>query len=489
MDLNLDHAAAASLQVQLVAALKEAISARRLLPGEKLPSIRSLAGANGISRFTVIEAYDRLAAQGVIAARPKSGFFVAGREPPLTLAPVAEGEPAGSGAPDPVWMMRQSLTLEGRAVHAACGWLPDDWLPEAGIRRALAGIARMPAARLLDYGPPLGYTPLRRQLQLRLAELEIAAAPEQILVTDGASQAIDLACRYLLQPGDAVLVDDPGYFNYHAVLRAHRARLLPVPMTPSGPDLDTLERLAATEQPKLYLANPAQQNPTGLSLTAGQAHRLLMLAERSGFCIVEDDVFRDFQAAPGPRLAALDGLASGRVLHLGGFSKTISAALRVGYIAGPAEMIRDLADLKLATTFGNNQVSAQVVHRLLEEGLYRKQTAALRARLARAMPALRRRLEGLRLSCWTEPAESMFLWMRLPAGAPEARVLAERAIASGVVLAPGPVFSPSGAWRDFLRFNIGQCSAPGAAARLGEVLKAALAAPARSTQAPRSRRK
>jgi DNA-binding transcriptional MocR family regulator len=471
MDLRLQSAAPTPLQEQVVAALRAAIAAKALLPGEKLPSIRKLAAANGISPFTAVEAYDRLAAQGLIVAKPKSGFFVAGREAPLTLAAHLP-EPGGAApeAVDPVWMMRQSLSLDDRVVHSACGWLPDSWLPDDGIRRALRGIAAMPGAQLLQYGPPLGYLPLRQQIRLRLAELDIAATPEAILLTDGASQAIDLVCRHLLQPGDAVLVDDPGYFNYHAVLRAHRAKALPVPMTRAGLDLAALERLAAAEQPKLYLANPALQNPTGLSLAPGQAHRLLNLAQRHDFRIVEDDVFRDFQAVPTPRLAALDD--SGRVLHLGGFSKTISAALRVGFIAGPQETIRHLADLKLATTFGNNQAAAQVVHRLLEDGSYRKHVAALREKLRRATPPLRRRLEGLGLLLWTEAEQGMFLWMALPKHAPDAETLAARAIGRGVVLAPGSVFSPSRQWTRFLRFNIAQ-STP---ARLTDVLELAMKA-------------
>jgi DNA-binding transcriptional MocR family regulator len=344
----------------------------------------------------------------------------------------------------------------------------------------------MKGAPLLQYGHPLGYLPLRQQIRLRLAELEVAAPPETILLTDGASQAIDLVCRHLLQPGDAVLVDDPGYFNYHAVLRAHRARALPVPITREGIDLATLERLAA-EKPKLYLTNPALQNPTGLSLAPGQAHRLLKLAERHDFRIVEDDVFRDFQAVPTPRLAALDGgpsNRSARVLHLGGFSKTISAALRVGFIAGPEETIRHLADLKLATTFGNNQVAAQVVHRLLEDGSYRKQVAALRERLRRSTPPLRRRLEALGLRLWAEAEQGMFLWMELPKAAPEATVLAARAIERGVVLAPGRVFSPSRQWARFLRFNIAQSLSGGATPRLTDVLAAAMAKPVSRSRAP-----
>jgi DNA-binding transcriptional MocR family regulator len=467
MDLALKTTAATPLQEQVVAALRAAIAAKQLLPGEKLPSIRRLAAANRISPFTAVEAYDRLIAQGLITAKPKSGFFVAGREPPLTL--VAREAVRGRADPetvDPVWMMQQSLSLDDRVVHSACGWLPDSWLPDEGIRRALRGIAAMPGAPLLQYGHPLGYLPLRRQIQLRLAELEIAVAPEAVLLTDGAMQAIDLVCRHLLQPGDAVLVDDPGFFNYHAVLRAHRVRALPVPVTRDGVDLAAMERLAATEHPKLYLANPALQNPTGLSLTPGQAHRLLNLAQRYDFRIVEDDVFRDFQSVPTPRLAALDGFQ--RVLHLGGFSKTISAALRVGFIAGPEETIRHLADLKLATTFGNNQLAAQVVHRLLEDGSYRKQVATLRERLRKATPPLRRRLEALGLRLWAEAEQSIFLWMELPKEAPDATVLAARAIERGVVLAPGSVFSPSRQWTRFLRINIAQSISP----RLTEVLTA-----------------
>ncbi len=471
MDLNLQSTAAAPLQEQVVAALRAAIAAKTLLPGEKLPSIRKLAAANRISPFTAVEAYDRLAAQGLIVAKPKSGFFVAGREAPLTLIDRAAGP--GQAAPetvDPVWMMRQSLSLDDRVIHSACGWLPDSWLPEEGIRRALRGMAAMPGAQLLQYGHPLGYLPLRQQIRLRLAELDIAAAPEAILLTDGASQAVDLVCRHLLQPGDAVLVDDPGYFNYHAVLRAHRARALPVPMTRDGVDLAAMEKLAAAEHPKLYLANQAMQNPTGLSLAPGQAHRLLNLAQRHDFRIVEDDVFRDFQAVPTPRLAALGGFD--RVLHLGGFWKTISAALRVGFIAGPEETIRHLTDLKLATTFGNNQGAAQVVHRLLEDGSYRKHVAALREKLRKATPPLRRRLEGLGLRLWTEAEQGMFLWMELPKQSSDAETLAARAISRGVVLAPGSVFSPSRQWQRFLRINIAQ-SIP---ARLTEVLAAEIKA-------------
>ena len=159
------------------------------------------------------------------------------------------------------------------------------------------------------------------------------------------------------------------------------------------------------------------------------------------------------------------------MLHLGSFSKTISAGLRVGFVAGPAETIRHLTDLKLATTFGNNQVSAQAVHRLLEDGSYRKQVAAVRERLRRTAPPLRKKLEALGFRVWTENAEGMFLWMALPEGAGDAAHLAARAIERGIVLAPGSVFSPSQRWARFMRFNIAQSASPRLVAFLAEALR------------------
>ncbi|MES1152126.1 MAG: aminotransferase class I/II-fold pyridoxal phosphate-dependent enzyme, partial [Dongia sp.] len=132
---------------------------------------------------------------------------------------------------------------------------------------------------------------------------------------------------------------------------------------------------------------------------------------------------------------------------------------------------RHLTDLKLATTFGNNQVSAQAVHRLLEDGSYRKQVAAVRERLRRAAPPLRKKLEALGFRVWTENAEGMFLWMALPEGAGDAAHLAARAIERGIVLAPGSVFSPSQRWARFMRFNIAQSASPRLVAFLAEALR------------------
>ena len=185
--------------------------------------------------------------------------------------------------------------------------------------------------QLVDYAGPLGLPALRQLLQRRSATLGIDAPMEQILLTESGTHAVDLLCRFLLKPGDCVLVDDPSYFNYHALLKAHQVQAIGVPYTHSGPDLEAFAQALQAHSPRLYITNSGLHNPTGAVLSANTAHRLLGLAERSELIIVEDDIFADFELQPAPRLAALDGLS--RVIHVGSFSKTLSAASRCGYIA------------------------------------------------------------------------------------------------------------------------------------------------------------
>ena len=431
------------------------IDARTLAPGTRLPSIRAAASEFGVSKSTVVEAYDRLVASGHIQARRGSGFTVTARRATPSLQELA---PKLDRAIDPVWVARQSLETEERALRPGCGWLPDSWLPEADLRRALRGVAQAPHARLLEYGHPLGYLPLRQALQARLAEAEIDAPPTRILLTDGGSQAIDLALRHLVQPGDAVLVDDPAYFNFHANLRAHRAVALPVPRRPDGPDLACLADLAQQHRPRLYLMNAAPHNPTGGALSPAIAHRLLQLAETHDFRIVEDDVFADLRRHPTPILAALDGLK--RVIHLGSFSKTLSAGVRCGYIAANDATIDALIDLKIATCYGSDLAAAQMVHRLIADGTQRKHAEHIRRRLAAAMGQVGGKLQAVGFAYWQEPREGLFLWMRLPeaftSGGRDAAELARRALLHNIVLAPGNVFSPSQSWPGYLRFNAPQ---------------------------------
>lgn len=435
-------------------ALSERIANRSLMPGARVPSIRMMADALGVSKSTVVEAYDRLAGEGVLVARRGSGFFVSGHAPPLALSDLG---PKLDRDIDPLWLTRQSLETGEQALRPGCGWLPPHWLPEGNMRRALRSVARDTQSSLVEYATPAGSPTLRQHLAWRLAQQGIHVEPGQVVLTDGGTHALDMVCRFLLEPGDTVLLDDPCYFNFQALLRAHRVSIVGVPYTPDGPDLAHFERALIEHRPRLYICNSAIHNPTGATLTPSVAHRLLKLAGDHDSLIVEDDIFADFEAEPAPRLAALDGLT--RVVSIGSFSKTLSAAMRCGYIVTRNEWVEPLIDLKLATSFGSGQVAASVVHRLLVDGTYRRHLDALRAKLADAMSEGIRHLAQAGLEVWAQPRAGMFLWASLPDGLDAAQV-ARHALAENVIFAPGNVFSVSRTADRFMRFNVSQCNGP-----------------------------
>ncbi len=434
--------------------------------GARLPSIRRLAATLGVSPSTVVAAYDRLVAEGVVASRPGSGFYVARNTAPPLLAGTAA--PADR-AIDPLWVSRQSLDAAPGMPKPGCGWLPPDWMPQAALRRAIRGLARAGDALLADYGEARGSPALRRILSRRAAEEGIDLGADQVLLTASGTQALDLVCRFLLRPGDTVLLDDPGYFNFQALLRAHQVAIVGVPCTATGPDPALFAAALAAHTPRLYVTNSALQNPTGATLSPRSAHRLLNAAAAHDLVIVEDDIFSDLEPEPSPRLAALDGLA--RVIRIGSFSKTLSGSIRCGYIAARPDWVEALADLQVATGFGGpSPLAAQLVSGTLSDGSYRKHLDALRRRLSRARREAAARLAPLGIEPWLMPRGGFSLWCRLPEGCDGARV-ARAALGEGVVLAPGDVFSPSRTATGFMRFNVAQMDDP----RILDVLGRALA--------------
>ena len=455
---------AGTLVERVMLTIRQRIAGRTLAPGAKVPSIRGFAETLQVSKSTVVEAYDRLAAEGVIQSRRGSGFYVAGHLPPLSLAELG---PRLDRVVDPFWVSRQSLEAGANALKPGCGWLPASWLPEAGLRRALRSVARTDGAVLADYGTSLGHPALRQLLARRMADRGIEAAPDQIILTESGTQAIDLLCRLLLEPGDTVLVDDPCYFNFLALLRAHRAKVVSVPYTPAGPDIDLFAKALAEHRPRLYITNSALHNPTGATLSPVVAHRLLKLADQSGLTIIEDDIFGDFEHESAPRLAAFDGLE--RVVHTGSFSKSLSASVRCGFIAARHDWVERLIDLKIATSFGGGRLSAELILGVLKDGTYRKHMESLRERLSRSMGQTSARLQTLGIEPWIEPRGGLFLWCTLPEGL-DATDVARRALAENVILAPGNAFSVKQSASRFLRFNVAQSTDP----RVFAVLEAAM---------------
>ena len=451
----------------VMVAIRQRIATRTLSRGERLPSIRGLAAAMTVSPSTVAEAYDRLAAEGLIRARPGSGFYVSDASLPFTLAEV---QPRANRAIDPFWVSRQSLDAGAEMLKPGCGWLPADWMPNDAIRRAIRTLARADDSLLSDYGHTRGSLALRGLLARQFAAEGIEVGTDRILLTGSGTQAIDLVCRLLLQPGDTVLVDDPCYFNFQALLRAHRATVVGVPFTPNGPDPASFAAALATHNPRLYVTNSALHNPTGATISPQVAHRILNAAAAHDLTIVEDDIFADFEPEPSPRLAALDGLA--RVIRIGSFSKTLSASIRCGYIAARADWIEALVDLQVATNFGGpSPIAADLVASTLGDGSYRKHIDALRRRLSRSRREVTSRLADLGVAPWLTPRGGFYLWCRLPDGRDAADV-ARAALTGNVVLAPGNVFSPSQSASGLMRFNVAQMADP----RVFDVLARTLAA-------------
>jgi DNA-binding transcriptional MocR family regulator len=451
--LTVSHKSGQPLADQIVAGIKHQIDYRYLRPGTKLPSIRAFANTHNVSRFTVVEAYDRLVALGYLQSRRGAGFYT-------TAAPATpEGpQPAVSDAckrnEELVWLIRRMLEADENTLLAGGPWLPNSWLDEAGIRQSLNVLARKNGAYLLEYGHPFGYLPLREHLALMLAGLGITAHPGQILLTLGTSQALELVIRYLLKPGDAALVDDPGYYNMFGNLRLQGVEMLAVPRNPDGPDVAKLEELAAAHQPKAYFTQSVMQNPTGTDTSPHIAFKVLQAAERHNFIIVEDDIFCDLQVKITPRLATLDQL--NRVIYARSFSKTLSGSLRVGFIACAQGIAEELADIKMLTSITTSQFTERLVYLMLVDGHYRKYLSRLHERLGETRLNVVRAFERIGMELFVEPADGMFVWARFP-HVEDSLALAEASQHDGIMLAPGAVFRPHLERSPWMRFNVTTC--------------------------------
>ena len=440
---------------RVMALIRERIERRVLSPGARLTSVRAMAQATGFSKSTVVEAYDRLVAERVIRSRAGSGFYVAAPLAPLSLAQVG---PRLDREIDPLWMLRQSLTSAGTAsLKPGCGWLPDEWMPQELLRKGMRSMARVRDSSVAGYAPPLGFEPLRRLLARRLGDQGIDAAPDQVLLTDSGTHGIDLVCRFLIEPGDVVLVDDPSYFNFHALLRAHRARIVGISYTPNGPDVTALTQALTEHRPRFYLMNSAIHNPTGATLSPATSHRIMKLAEAHDLIVVEDDIFADFETVSTPRLASFDGFD--RVIRVGSFSKSVSSSIRCGHIIAKPEWIAGLSDLRIATGMSGSPLAAKLLHYVLADGGFRRHMDQVRDRLQERMDRSIKRLKNIGVTPWIEPAAGLFLWCKLPDDI-DAAMVARRALADEVLFAPGNVFSVSQSAGSFMRFNVAMMEDP-----------------------------
>jgi DNA-binding transcriptional MocR family regulator len=472
----LSRASGETLIDQIVRSVAARIEDRLLRGGARMPSIRAFAAAHGVSAFTVVASYDKLVAAGYLESRRGAGFFVRERASMVLnaadlgaqerwAAPGGGGAGGGAGAGfdakpiDVVWLVRNMFRQMPHQQMPGSGVLPAEWLDGAAIANALRAVSRHNPAHLLNYGVPQGFLPLRQQLQHKLAELEIAAAPEQIVTTAGVTQALELVAREFTRPGDTIFVDDPAWFLMFGSFAALGAKVVGIPRLADGPDIAQLEQLAALHQPKLYIINSVLHNPTSTSLSAAKAFQVLRLAERHDFVVVEDDIYCDLHPGgavqPATRLAALDQLR--RVIYLGGFSKTMAANLRVGFIAASAERAERLADRKMLATLTSSDIGERVVYKVLSEGSYRKHADRMRTRLDGVRAKTIRQMERIGLRVDVVAPAGMFVWA--DAGC-DTNVLTERAMAHELLLAPGALFSPKQLPSTRMRLNVAAMQEP-----------------------------
>jgi DNA-binding transcriptional MocR family regulator len=299
MNLVTDPHSGVPMTDQLVTGIATLIRTRTLLAGVKLPSIRSLAAEQRISRFPVIEAYDRLSSLGLIVPKHGSGFYVAHHV----------SDASGRGGSDPRLaeeesnQILQQFNYPGETLKLSSGFVPEAWRDIDGISQTVRQLMRTDPASLIDYAMPHGDANLRQQIQMRLAIVGVEADLPNIMVTSGASQALDLVVRFMLKPGDTVFVEDPGYYNLFGLLKLQGVRIVGVPRIANGPDLDVAEHLLKDIKPKLFFVNTVFHNPTATNIAPPVAFRLLQLAQQHDFTIVEDDIYADYQATPTQRLA------------------------------------------------------------------------------------------------------------------------------------------------------------------------------------------
>jgi DNA-binding transcriptional MocR family regulator len=446
----------ASLTEQLATRFAQRIEQRLLGPGARLPSVRDCARRHGVSPSTVVGAYDLLQARGLVQARPQRGFFV--REP---AAAAARSQPATRSAPlpapvDATALIRSMFQAQDGPPAPGMGTLPESWLDAPLLQRLLRRVCQHPEA-WLRYGDPAGSPRLRQALSQRLADLGVAASPAQIVTTVGATHALDIVSRTLLQPGDAVLVDEPGWAVEYARLTRMGMRLLPVPRgqgPDGGPDLAVMEALLREHRPRLYVTVSVLHNPTGASITPALAHQLLRLAELHDLTIVEDDTYAWLAPPHATRLAQLDGLR--RTITVSGFSKVLTPQWRVGFVAASPALAERLIDTKLLSSLSTPGPLEEGVALCLEQGLMRRHAERVTALLDAARSRSVRLALGAGCRFVTPPA-GLFGWVDVGT---DTEALAQRLLDEGWLIAPGGLFHATPRPTTLMRINFATTQEP-----------------------------
>ncbi len=436
-EISIDQSSDAPAYRQIADALTLAIENGSLQRGQRLPATRELAGYLGMNRATISAAYALLEQSGLIQGHVGRGSFVS-----------ESLEPAHSPR------LRSS---ESPAVNFASSRPAADAFPLASFRRlSRAVIESEEASEILQLGSPHGYTPLRRYLLEEAGLAGVAKPGDDVLITNGCQQALDLVARRFAGPNTKVICEDPVYHGLLGVFARSGCQVLSAPMGADGLDLDVLERLCVQHRPGLIVVTPSYQNPTGATMPLEKRRRLVELASRAGALLIESDLYSElrYTGEALPTLKQLDG--EGRTLLLSSYSKISFPGLRVGWVIGPRETVAQMAEEKQISDLHSDQLSQAVLLRFAQSG-------ELERHIERTCETGRLRLEAAAEACrtflpegcvWTRPTGGMSLWITLPPPlSAEALLAAVRP--QGVDFVPGRQFSLAGGHGRSLRISFG----------------------------------
>jgi GntR family transcriptional regulator/MocR family aminotransferase len=436
--LALDRRLAAPLHRQVYAGYRQAILDGRLHPGQRLPSTRSLAGDLRISRITVVTAFEQLAAEGYIESRVGAGSIVSpasaspapGRtrpRPGLRRVPrLPLDDPRG--ADDAPWL---ALTGAFRVAQPAI-----DEFPAELWARLVARHARRLTRRQMSYGDPMGAAVLREAISDHLRTVRgVRCTPDHVMIVSGSQQALALATRALLAPGDPVWLEDPGYGGARDALRLAGARIVPVPVDADG--LDVAAGLVRAPRARAAYVTPSHQYPLGAILSAPRRLQLLDWARRRGAWLLEDDYDSEYRFDSAP-LASLHGLDTDeRVLYIGTFSKVLFPAVRLGYLVVPPDLVPRVRRVRDAMDLFPSPLYQGVVAELIRDGHFARHLRRMRSIYAARRAALEAALLdelGLTTRLLGDRA-GMHLVLELPRTVDD-RAIAVRAAAAGLSLTP-----------------------------------------------------
>ncbi|WP_313952260.1 PLP-dependent aminotransferase family protein [Accumulibacter sp.] len=452
------------------------IAAGNLRPGERLPSVRRLSRERRLSVSTVLQALHQLEDQGLVEARPQSGYFV-------RHAPAPRAQPSVRSTPDeavPVdvsqRLMRVLQTGIKPGVAPLGAALPSSTLlPLAALQRLYGGVVRR-HPRLLEGGSHINMDEpaLVHQLLLRSLGWAGPLAANEFIITNSCTEALGLCLRAVTSPGDTVAVESPAYYLMLQLLETLGLKALEIPTDPcTGISIEAFDLATRTGQVAACLLVPNASNPLGSIMPDEHKRRLANLAAERGVAVIEDDIYGDlyFGNTPPRPIKAFD--RTGNVMLCSSFSKCLSPALRIGFVAA-GRYRRQVALHKTVSSGGTNPITQHVLAEYLESGsydrhmrglrrIYERQVDAMRAAVARHFPPATR---------ITQPQGGFVLWLELPDDV-DTTALYDRAIAAGVAYVPGELFSASGMYRNCLRLNCGNPHTPeieDAVRRLGALM-------------------